>query len=153
MADECWIGKDLEGSGHDPSGVLFQHLPGWIGKPRELGQNSWCHSRDSNRAPPECKSISLCPDQTVWYEVLMPSVSKHILYVLCFSTSLQLLSPSCYSLYVYTCLYSYFQITKHCGWAGSTPALQSYRSKVQISTQRPSVLSEVFLSPSKQILR
>jgi hypothetical protein len=57
---DCWIGKDVEGNGHDLIKVLSQHVPWETGKTtKNRSQDSWCPSWDSNRAPLKQKSTAL----------------------------------------------------------------------------------------------
>jgi hypothetical protein len=55
MINMRWIGKDLEVSGCDPTGV---HVPGGTEETHEkICRDSGCPVRDSNRAPPQYESV------------------------------------------------------------------------------------------------
>jgi len=52
-----WITKDLDGCGHDPTGVLFQHLPGGHEENHKNTQlvHSQLPNHDSNQALSQIK--------------------------------------------------------------------------------------------------
>jgi hypothetical protein len=51
------IGKDLQRSGRWLIGIVYRHFCGGAEENHEnVGQNSWCPGRDSNRAPTEYRT-------------------------------------------------------------------------------------------------
>jgi hypothetical protein len=80
LFDGWWIGKDLEGTGFS----ISRYYPGirveWLMKATSnFNQGSLCPGRDSNRVPPEYKSVLLPLNQPTWamYDFNYSSCSVH----------------------------------------------------------------------------
>jgi hypothetical protein len=63
VADEGWIGKDLEGSARFLIEVIPQYLHERSDEKhrKEMGSDSWYLDRGSNRAPPKHESRDILP--------------------------------------------------------------------------------------------
>jgi hypothetical protein len=76
--DAWWFRKDLEGIGRGLIDVLYRYLSGRTEDKDDLKPQTGC--RNSNQAPPECKSRALLLDQLISY-VSIDNRQGYITYV------------------------------------------------------------------------